>query len=550
MELVKTKTAKKVCAIILILSVIAWLLPVNAEKAEAATHNISSPKVSGTTVRWDCVYFGSYPQSSATGATKDPIKWRVLSVNGNDAFLISDTKLDLVQYYTSNKSVSFANSYIRTWLNSTFLNSAFNTAEQAAMINMSTGKVAVMTPTEAQNSSYGFVSNGARAALNTNYTIKKFLNNGVSSSYANMTNGKYYGAYWLNDTSNSSGNIRVVRGAGDIDSIFTVTNKIICVRPVIHLDLSSSTWSYADKLMTNGQTAPNVPSGITAQNISSTQAKVSWNKVFEADGYQIYKYEGSSYVSSKTIASANTVSWSDTDLTPGNTYKYKVRAYWTVGSTKKYSSFTSLASVTLPKASQTITAKYSSSVTKYCSSSTFNLGASAKTALTYTSSNTSVATVDAKGNVKVKKPGTAKITITAGSNANYLSKTKTITINAKLNTPAATAKTGSKKGQININWKTVYGADGYIVYKYDSKKGYVQKWRVKKTSTVNKYLTQTRKYNSKTKKYYWTNTKTTTGLPILMDTGLTKGKRYYYKVKAYSGSKYSLLKKVSAIAKK
>ena len=34
---------------------------------------------------WDCVYFGSYPQSDSTGVSTEPIKWRVLSVNDNDA---------------------------------------------------------------------------------------------------------------------------------------------------------------------------------------------------------------------------------------------------------------------------------------------------------------------------------------------------------------------------------------------------------------------------------------------------------------------------------
>ncbi|RGF53734.1 hypothetical protein [Clostridium sp. AF36-4] len=42
--------------------------------------------------QWDCVYFGNYYQNDAK--KKQPIKWRVLSVNGDDVFMISNRSLD------------------------------------------------------------------------------------------------------------------------------------------------------------------------------------------------------------------------------------------------------------------------------------------------------------------------------------------------------------------------------------------------------------------------------------------------------------------------
>ena len=45
-------------------------------------------------VQWDCVWFGNYPQSDVSGERKEPIKWRVLHVDGNDAFLLADQCLD------------------------------------------------------------------------------------------------------------------------------------------------------------------------------------------------------------------------------------------------------------------------------------------------------------------------------------------------------------------------------------------------------------------------------------------------------------------------
>lgn len=547
MDFSKYDISKRMLAILLIISIAAWLMPASAEKTYAAS-NVAAPKTNGSVSCWDCVYFGAYPQSDAGGNKRDPIKWRVLSVNGDDAFIISDTKLDLERYYTSKKSVAFANSYLKKWLNGTFLNKAFTSSEQNSIKNMHYGKVAVMSVSEAQSSSYGFVSDRARVAVTTNYTQQKIKKN--NPAIANSVNS-VYGAYWLSDTSDSKGYIKTVRGnTGKIDSAFQVDNTIICVRPVLHLNLSSSVWSHAGKVMSNGQTAPSTPAGVTAQKTAYNKIKISWNKVFEADGYEIYLYKNSNYVSSKIISGAGTTSCAWTGLTPGSGYQCKVRSFWNVGSSKKYGSFSSTISVELPKASQTITSKYSSKLSKYCSKSTFNLGAAAKTPLTYKSNNTSIASVDTKGNVKVKRPGTVKITITAKGTKSYYSQTRTITIIGKLKAPVAKARTGSKKGQIKLSWGSVYGAEGYIVSRYDKKRGYVNKWRVNKTSTVNKYKTQYRKYNSKTGKYYWSNVKTTTGLPIIVENGLTKGKRYYYKVKAYRGNKSATSSKTSAAAKK
>lgn len=58
----------------------------------------------------------------------------------------------------------------------------------------------------------------------------------------------------------------------------------------------------------------------------------------------------------------------------------------------------------------------------------FSLGAKAKTALTYKSSNTGVAAVDSKGNVTIKGAGTANITITAQETKDYKKATRTITV--------------------------------------------------------------------------------------------------------------------------
>ncbi|WP_151202220.1 DUF6273 domain-containing protein [Anaerobutyricum hallii] len=129
----------------------------------------------GQKVTWDCVYFGSYPQSEVTskdgsiynalknatgwdennditiGKTKyrrlkgedatyyssneegqynwngsyktyhyfkyEPIKWRVLNRNGNDALLLADIALDDQKYNTNLEDVTWETSSVRSWLN-------------------------------------------------------------------------------------------------------------------------------------------------------------------------------------------------------------------------------------------------------------------------------------------------------------------------------------------------------------------------------------------------------------------------------------------------
>ena len=156
-------------------------IPITLPKVNAA-ENIRNPRIvkdssmdAGQKVTWDCVYFGSYPQSEVTskdgsiynalknatgwdennditiGGTKyrrlkgedatryssneegeynwngsyktyhyfkyEPIKWRVLNRNGNDAFLLADVALDDQKYNTNYEDVTWETSGIRSWLN-------------------------------------------------------------------------------------------------------------------------------------------------------------------------------------------------------------------------------------------------------------------------------------------------------------------------------------------------------------------------------------------------------------------------------------------------
>lgn len=142
---------------------------------QATSLSVSNPRivaddtmVSGQEVTWDCVWFGSYPQTEITssdavyaalqsadwndgsGSTYyndatvagvryqriaewdgtgtddsptyryfryEPIKWRVLSVSGTTAFVLADKALSVRSYHHGQNAITWKNCEMRSWLN-------------------------------------------------------------------------------------------------------------------------------------------------------------------------------------------------------------------------------------------------------------------------------------------------------------------------------------------------------------------------------------------------------------------------------------------------
>lgn len=79
------------------------------------------------------VTFGTYPQTKA-GNDATPIEWLVLARDGNKALLISRYGLDAQPYNKDYTSVTWETCTLRKWLNGTFYNKAFSSAEQEAIL--------------------------------------------------------------------------------------------------------------------------------------------------------------------------------------------------------------------------------------------------------------------------------------------------------------------------------------------------------------------------------------------------------------------------------
>ena len=266
----KRKTKRllaKLLALVMVLSLCEITLG-QSTPAKAAV-SLQNPTTDGNGVTtWDCIYFGNYYQSNSS--TKEPIKWRVLSVHGNDAFLLADQNLDAKPYNEKFSDVTWATCTLRTWLNGTFLNTAFTSAEQTAIKNTTvvnednpyygteggvntTDKVYLLSIAEASNTAYGFngefrTQRETREAKNTAYAKECGAWTSTSTEYEGN------GYWWLRSPGNYSYRASSVSNYGCGSGYGNnVDDGSGAVRPALHLNLSSSTlWSYAAKVTSEG----------------------------------------------------------------------------------------------------------------------------------------------------------------------------------------------------------------------------------------------------------------------------------------------------------
>lgn len=130
------------------------------------------------------VSFGTYPQTKA-GNDATPIEWLVLARDGNKALLISRYGLDAQRYNKDTTSFTWETCTLRTWLNGTFYNKAFSSAEQAAILTTNVDN--------SKNQCYsGWSTNGWK-----NTQDKVFL-----LSYAEAN--KYFGVTYYNSSNTKS----------------------------------------------------------------------------------------------------------------------------------------------------------------------------------------------------------------------------------------------------------------------------------------------------------------------------------------------------------
>ena len=102
----------------------------SAAKASAIVDKYLTEKLRDATAG-ERVFFGTYEQDNNTANGPEKIEWLVLAKEDGKVLLISDKALDCRLYNTSFVDITWATCSLRQWLNETFLNDAFSSAEEA-----------------------------------------------------------------------------------------------------------------------------------------------------------------------------------------------------------------------------------------------------------------------------------------------------------------------------------------------------------------------------------------------------------------------------------
>lgn len=89
-----------------------------------------------------------------------------------------------------------------------------------------------------------------------------------------------------------------------------------------------------------------VSSAVKAASSGYTKLKVSWSQLPGVQGYEVYRSTSSTGTYSKvgTVVSGSTLSFTNSSLTTGKTYYYKVKPYKTVSGKKVYYAFSNIGS--------------------------------------------------------------------------------------------------------------------------------------------------------------------------------------------------------------
>lgn len=215
---------------------------------------------------------------------------------------------------------------------------------------------------------------------------------------------------------------------------------------------------------------------VSATEIS--EITVTWDKVYESDGYRVYrKKKGGSWVRLATLSGKDTLSYQDKTVKLGEQYYYKVRAWKYVDGTKYWSSYTEADAITMKLPTpELISAEVKSATSiqikwkaidkvygyrvyrRYKGATTWNRLA------TLTGANKNSYT-----DTTVECGGAYEYTVRAyirKNNENVWGTYNTTGVCAEIKIPAPKLVSAKAAGQTSIvlKWKTVDTAAGYRVY--------------------------------------------------------------------------------------
>lgn len=245
------------------------------------SHGISGPRIvpdstlqSGMRVTYDCVWLGRYQRENAN--KNNPLKWRVLAVNGTDAFLWCEDEVADVNYHNTADDFTWETCDLRKWLNGEFYKNAFNATEKAAIRQYGVENLEnPLTGTYAGRATLDYIYLlSVDEVINPRYG---FSTNPSIQDDARKRNGR--NCWWLRTPGTKmylcgmfmgGGEGIVYNGSGVVYKPGGLPYYPDSVYPVLHLNLANEkAYTYAGTVCTNGTVnEQNKPNSGTAEDNS------------------------------------------------------------------------------------------------------------------------------------------------------------------------------------------------------------------------------------------------------------------------------------------
>jgi uncharacterized protein YjdB len=280
---------------------------------------VTSPAFTLTIVfgpqKGDTVYFGAYEQTN-DGGDGEPIAWKVLKNAEGKLFLLSEKNLDVRPYHENYEDVTWERSTIRSWLNGygagandggasgidysgdgdSFIGTAFNEAERESIATTSAvndDKIFLLSLSEVTNTNYGFTGDhnatDTRVAVNTAYV----------ASLPGMDLEGLAGLWWLRSPGGSDSDAALVNSFGSVYTPGYVVNFFaVSARPALNLNFESCFFKSESE-----KTFSAIPKSSIKPTIMTSA--LPGGKVGTAYSQQIGATAGSEYSPVWSVASGN-----------------------------------------------------------------------------------------------------------------------------------------------------------------------------------------------------------------------------------------------------
>ena len=179
------------------------------------------------------VSLGAYP-TDKDGSIR-PIVWRVLSADGESAYLLSEYILEASQIHSDRTTYrSWETCDLFRYLNGVFFETAFSDEEQRLLVCKTEdgGLVTLISAEEMRSDALGFVNDSARKCLSTAYA--------KGTGLYIYSKGHKYSPWWSRTRSDANKNQqRRVMDEGKTGRI-DVQAKDLGTRPAVNIDLAKT----------------------------------------------------------------------------------------------------------------------------------------------------------------------------------------------------------------------------------------------------------------------------------------------------------------------